>query len=134
MSVYAIERVKQIMDGHVNQALTSLILNTEATERVESWLQDEASRESYRRELAFMVLRGLLKDDNATTNLVGAIKMPDWERILANVKEIRASGGLPELDYPPSADWVLPYMYASTFILGQYAYGEAVRPRGVFFD
>ena len=134
MSVYAVERVRQIMDCRVNQALSPLILNAEAAERVESWFADEASRHSYRRELAFMALRGLLRDDAATVSLAGNVKLPDWERALARVAELRASGGLPELDYPASADWVVPWMYASTYILGQYAHGDAVRPGGVFFD
>ena len=134
MSVYAVERIRQIMDCHVNQALAPLVVNTEAAERVESWFEDEASRHAYRRELAFMVLRGLLRDVGATVNLVGNVKLPDWERTLARVAELCASGGLPELDYPPSADWVVPWMYASTYILGQYAHGEEVRPGGVFLD
>ncbi len=134
MSVYAIERIRQIMDVHIGQSLSQLVMNSEATEQVESWLEDAASRESYRRELAFMVLRGLLKDDAATVSLAGNVKLPDWDRILARVAELRASGGLPELDYPPSADWVEPYIYASTFMLGQYAYGDIVRPSGVFLD
>lgn len=33
MSVYVVERVRQIMEGHLNQALASLVMNTEATER-----------------------------------------------------------------------------------------------------
>ncbi|MCD8350665.1 MAG: FkbM family methyltransferase [Planctomycetaceae bacterium] len=134
MSVYALERIRQIMDSHIGQALSPLVVNTEATERVESWLEDEASRHSYRRELAFMVLRGLLRDDYATVNLVGNVKLPDWDKVLKDVADLRASGKLPEIDYPPSADWVVPWMYASNFILDQYAYGDAVRPTGVFLD
>ncbi len=134
MCVYAVERVRQIMDGQVNQSLAPLVMNTEATERVESWLADEDSRQAYRRELAFMVLRGLLRDDYATVNLVGNVKLPDWDRVLKNVTELRAAGKLPEIDYPPSADWVVPWMYASNFVLGQYAYGDAVRPTGTFLD
>jgi FkbM family methyltransferase len=134
MSVYAVERIRQIMDSHIGQAVLPLVMNTEATERVESWLEDGQSRESYRRELAFMVLRGLLRDDQATVNLTGNVKLCDWERTLARVADLCASGGLPAFDYPPSADWVVPWMYASTYILEQYAYDKAVRPSGVFLD
>ena len=77
MSVYAVERIRQVMDNHIGQAVSPLVVNAEATERVESWLEDEASRKRYRKELAFMVLRGLLKDDNAAVNLTGCIKLPD---------------------------------------------------------
>jgi hypothetical protein len=92
MSVYAVERIRQIMDSHIGQALLLLVMNTDATERVESWLEDGQSRESYRRELAFVVLRGLLRDDLATVNLTGSVKLPDWERALARVAELCASG------------------------------------------
>lgn len=134
MSVYAIERIRQIMDCHIGQALSPLVMNTEATERVESWLEDESSRQSYRRELAFMILRGLLHDDIAAVNLTGCIKLSDWDQTLARVAELRASGGLPAFDYPSASEWELPQVYASTFLLGQYAYGDLVRPSGVFLD
>lgn len=134
MSVYAVERIRQIMDSCLARALEPLVMNTEAAERVELWLEDEASRASYRRELAFMVLRGLLRDDRATVELCGNIKLPEWDRVLAQVAELRAAGSLPDIEYAPSADWVLPYMYASTFVLEQYAYGDAVRPTGTALD
>lgn len=134
MSVYAVERIKQIMDCHVNQAVGPLVMNADATERVESWLEDEASRRGYRRELAFMVLRGVLRDDHATVNFTGNISHADCERTLAAVAELRTAGKLPELDYPPSAEWVVPWMYASTYVMEQYAYGAMVRPTGVVVD
>lgn len=134
MSVYAVARVKQLMDCLVNQAVAPLVAESEAAERVESWLADNASRESYRRELAFMVLRGLLKDDNATMRYAGNIKPHEWQSILDEVAKLRTEGKLPALAYPPAENWVEPYMYASTFLLHQYSHG-GVRPEGkVFFD
>ncbi len=133
MSVYAVERVRQIMDGYVNQTLAPLVMNTEATERVESWLEDEASRQSYRRELAFMALRNLVRDDGLVNALTGNIKYADWQQTLATVSERRSAGSLPEIEYPPSPEWVLPDMFASTYVMEQYANGS-VRPVGVFLD
>ncbi len=134
MSVYAVERVRQIMDGLVNQTLTPLVMNTEATERVESWLADKDSRQAYRRELAFKVLSELVRDGGLVNNLVGGVKYADWQKALDKVAELRASGALPDIQYPPSPDWVVPDMFASTYVMGQYAHGDAVRPAGVFLD
>lgn len=134
MSVYAVERIRQIMDSHIGQAVSALVVNTEATERVESWLEDGVSRETYRRELAFMVLAGVIRDNVLVNNLVGNVKYPDWQRTLAKVAELRAAGKLPELEYPPSPDWVVPDMFASTYVMGQYAHGDRVRPSGVVLD
>ncbi len=100
MSVYAIERVRQIMDGLVNQTLAPLVMNTEATEQVESWLQDDDSRQAYRRELAFMVLSGLVRDGGLVNTLTGGVKFADWQKALDKVAELRASGALPDIQYP----------------------------------
>lgn len=59
MSVYSVERIKQIMDCLLLQKASPLIENSLLTERVERWMCDETSKESYRRELVFMVLRSL---------------------------------------------------------------------------
>lgn len=134
MSVYAIERVRQIMDNRVAQTLAPLVANTEATERTESWLEDEASRRSYRRELAFMALRGLIHNDELVNHLVGNVKNRDWQRALAETVDLRTAGRLPDIEYPPSPDWVIPDMFASTYVMGQYAHGDKVRPTGVFLD
>lgn len=134
MSVYAVERIRQIMDNQILSATSPLIMNTELIEQVESWLQDEASRECYRKELVFVPLRGLLRNDRSTVALAGNIKYPEWEKILQQVTELRKSGSLHDFDYPPSAGWVEPYMYASNFVLNQYSYEDKVRPHGVFLD
>lgn len=136
MSVYAVERLKQIMDLAINQALSQLILNTSLTEQVESWLEDEASRDAYRRELVFMVLRGILKDDMATVAHAGNISPQKWQEALNQAGAMRRSGEIPALEYPPSPDWMLPYLNASTFVLEQYRHKDevAVRPGDVFLD
>ncbi|MDR1162779.1 MAG: hypothetical protein LBM17_02945, partial [Candidatus Accumulibacter sp.] len=64
MSVYSVTRIKQYMDCLVNEAVRPLITQCESIEQVESWFEDEASRERYRRELVFMVLRNLLRHDD----------------------------------------------------------------------
>ncbi len=79
MSVYAVERLKQLTDLWISQALSPLVLNTPAIERVEGWLEDEDSREAYRRELVFMVLRRLLKDDMSTVAHAGNIPAAEWQ-------------------------------------------------------
>jgi FkbM family methyltransferase len=105
-------------------------------EQVLDMLEDEASREQYHRELRFMVLRGLLRDDIAVLRRAGNVSPEAWNAALARVESLRASGDLPDLQFAPSADWVIPGMYASTFVLEQYIYGGAVdiREGDVFLD
>jgi FkbM family methyltransferase len=137
MSVYSVTRIKQFMDCLVNEAVGPLVAQCEDIEQVESWFEDEASRERYRRELVFMVLRNLLVHGDRVMNYAGDNMPPRlWEGALEQVAALRASGTLPELAYPPSSDWVLPQMYATIFALEQYAYGEDVRLRegDVFLD
>ncbi|MDR1276021.1 MAG: FkbM family methyltransferase [Candidatus Accumulibacter sp.] len=137
MSVYSVSRIKQFVDCLVNEAVRPLITQCESIETVESWFEDEASRKRYRRELVFMVLRNLLRHGNLVEGYAGSNNMPPqlWADALQKVAELCASGVLPELAYPQSADWVLPWMYASIFVLEQYAYGDVcLREGDVFLD
>ncbi|MCC8110066.1 MAG: FkbM family methyltransferase [Planctomycetes bacterium] len=134
MSIYAVERVRQIMDGYVTQGVAPLIVNTEATERVESWLADDECRQAYRRELAFMVLVGLMRDNRLLNNLVGNVKESEWQKALAKVSELRAAGAIPEFEFAPSPDGVSPDIFASIYVMEQYVHGDEVSPSGVFLD
>ena len=129
MSVYAVERVRQLMDWRLNRALEPLILASPVIERVEGWLEDEASRAAFRRELSFMVLRGLLRDDAAAIAHSGNISAADWNKALDAAGDRVRSGDIPSLVYPPSPDWMVPYLNASTFVLEQYRSGEEVSIR-----
>jgi FkbM family methyltransferase len=121
---------------HARQAAAPLVARARDVERVVSMFEDEASREQYRRELRFMVLRGLLRDDAAALRLAGNVSPEAWNSALARAESLRASHELPELQYAPSADWVIPWMYASVFVLEQYHYVGAVEVRegDVFLD
>jgi FkbM family methyltransferase len=122
--------------GRSNQAVDLLAAHGQEVERVWNMLEDDASREQYHRELRFMVLRGVLRDDMAVLRLAGNVSPEAWNAALVCVESLRASGEIPELQFAPSADWVVPWLYASTFVLEQYIYGGAVEIRegDVFLD
>ena len=105
-------------------------------EQVGNMFEDEASREQYHRELRFMVLRGLLRDDMAVLRRAGNVSPEAWDAALARTERLRASGEIPELQFAPAADWFIPYTYTSTFVLEQYIYGGAVEIQegDVFLD
>jgi FkbM family methyltransferase len=136
MSVYSVARARQFIDWYVNEALSPLVLECETIDRVEASLEDEASREQYRRELVFMVLRRILRNDSLLVQYAGNMPSRTWQEALDRVAALRKSGHLPEIAYPASADWVLLHMYASIFVIEQYAYEDFVRPRegDVFLD
>ncbi|MDR1162774.1 MAG: FkbM family methyltransferase [Candidatus Accumulibacter sp.] len=133
MSVYSVTRIKQFMDCLVNEAVKPLVANCENIETVESWFEDEASREQYRREFIYSGLSRFLRDPS----LVDYNKPPLWEAAMEKAAALHAAGAFPELVFPESSAWLFfPSTYATLFILEQYAYGEDVRLRegDVFLD
>jgi FkbM family methyltransferase len=113
-------------NARTDQAVAQLTACGREVKRVLEILEDDACREQYRRELRFMVLRPLLRDDAAVLRLAGNVSPEAWQAALSRAEELRAAGDLPDLAYPPSADWVIPSIYASQFVLEQYRYGEVV--------
>ncbi|GHT93857.1 hypothetical protein FACS1894116_06770 [Betaproteobacteria bacterium] len=130
-SVYAVERIKQLMDCLVNQAVSPMVVAGNEIDQVERWLEDEKSKEQYRRELAFWVLsQSLLKDFASAVSYTGNFNLDEWFRVLQQVQELRASGALPLLEGVGETE------YAETFILNQYEYSGAVEIQkgDVFLD
>jgi FkbM family methyltransferase len=136
MTVYAVERLKQYMDCHLNQVLTPLVTNTDLYEKVADWLADKPSYDAYHRELFFMGLRLALQSDEIALREAGNVSRETWARALEQAEQLRRNGALPTLDYPASPDWLAPSLAASIFVLEQYRYGEEVRvnPGDVFVD
>jgi FkbM family methyltransferase len=60
----------------------------------------------------------------------------EWDNALAKANALKDSGELPDLFYAPSADWVVPWMYASLYALEQYRHPGSVEVRkgDVFLD
>lgn len=137
MNLFASKLVKQVMDEQTHQAIMILEENAPAIERVESWLADEASRESYRRELAFMLLGNLTPQVEVAVRHAGSISFNNWEQIKEGIRGMMKAGDLPAMEYPhPTPDWAIPDMFASTYVMEQYRYGDTVRIKqgDVFLD
>ena len=128
MKLFASKLVKQVMDERIQQATLILEENAPAIERVESWLADEASLKNYRRELAFMLLSNLIPQVDVAVHYASSVTFNDWHPILTKVKNMMQAGELPVMEYPhPTPDWAIPDMYASTYAMAQYRYGDTVR-------
>ncbi|MDR2688699.1 MAG: FkbM family methyltransferase [Azoarcus sp.] len=137
MSVHAVERVKQLMDCLVNQAVTPLVAACDEIEEIKRWLADESSRDQFQQELAFVVLRGLLGNESAV-HYAGIIKTDEWERIssraLQELDVLLAGGRLPTLKFPAD-ERTIRNVYAAFFVLEPYQYGEVTLREGdVFLD
>lgn len=133
MSVYSVERVKQIMDCLTNKAVEPLVANSYQCEQVESWLCDEASRAAYRRELVYLILRNLVSSD-VQANLSGTMRPEEWDAIVAQVHAGIESGALPQMEYPANVDTL--DVHACVFVVEQYHYKNlvTVRQGDVFLD
>jgi FkbM family methyltransferase len=136
MSTYSVTYVKQFVDCVVNEHLKPYILNCQAIEQVESWMEDNASKEQYRRELAFLALENILKNEQVVMNYAGNLHPETLRQAEELAESLGAAGKLPELCCPQEFAMNKYAMCVSAFILGQYAYGDLVRPRdgGVFLD
>jgi FkbM family methyltransferase len=121
------------MDRVVNRYIAPLVENGEAIDRVIAMLADDESKTQFRRELVFERLYQLLKDQNDVVRYAGNIKPDEWSEKLRKAEELRKAGKIPALEYPPCADWVLPFMYAGTFVIEQYSHPAVTVPEGTAF-
>lgn len=134
MSVYAVERIKQIMDCRIAQAINPLVEASEMTQLVGAMMADAGSAAAYQRELVFMGLRALIGAEakHYADNLNDAA----WVQALQGVGNLLEQGKIPALNTSYAADsWELPYLYATIFIMEQYAYGSVtIEPDDVVLD
>ncbi|MDR2690135.1 MAG: FkbM family methyltransferase [Azoarcus sp.] len=134
MSVYAMERVRQLLDYVLNRTAAPLIGQCHEIEDVERWFEDEASLVQYRRGLAYMVFRQIVNNDQLAIDAEGNIKRAEWEALEQRLQTMLASGEVPQLDFPQGDSGV--WGYIQSFLLEQYRYGDnvTVREGDVFLD
>ncbi|MDD2967651.1 MAG: hypothetical protein PHN64_09285 [Desulfovibrionaceae bacterium] len=134
MSVYAVERIRQVLDSLASDAVKPLIYANEEIQSIEKLMRDDYSRAAYQRELVFMALylvvgeKAHLFADNFTE--------AEWEKALQQVEQALHNNSLPQLaTYFSATSWELPYLYATTFILQAFQYGSiTVRPGDIVID
>ncbi|MDD2967023.1 MAG: FkbM family methyltransferase [Desulfovibrionaceae bacterium] len=134
MSVYAVERIKQVMEQRIAQTISPLVEASEITQLVGAMMADAGSAAAYQRELVFMGLRELIGSEakNYADNLNDAA----WVQALQGVGNMLEQGKIPALSTSYAADsWELPYLYATIFMMEQYAYGDVgIAPNDVVLD
>lgn len=137
MLVSPVQHVKDIMNHIVTLRLGPLVLNANQWETVASWFEDEDSRRHYTMELTYMALQPLIANDALCVRLASSVTEDDWNRAIAKAKDRLARGTLPNLEMQKSQDDFLRlYLYATTFVLEQYRYGNhvCVKKGDVFLD
>lgn len=136
MSVYAIERFRQIMDLVEMKTIEPIITNSELCQKVESWLCDEASRQAYRRELVFKPLYQITQNETLAVQLAGNMTAEQWRRALEAAQTGLANGSIPDLETKKCDGYCRLYTFAATYIIEQYKYNNlvAVRPGDTVID
>lgn len=129
MPLDVFSRIRQVVDNQVAIATQELLQHTDEWSQVESWLEDEASREAYRKELAFWALHKLFGFEVAV-RFSGAVSAELWTEALRQVEQAKKSGVLPffETGLPENHQHLLNTQ-ASGFILNQYEYEGVVSVR-----
>lgn len=127
MSTYALERAQQLLNMLFGVTARPLKEHVEACNEVASWLEDEASRSAYHRELAFKLLYSLVGDKALRFSPLTPMAC---QQALRKAAEATSQGFLQDLETGlPDDHPVLRYLNVGTFILNQYAYKNYVCPR-----
>jgi FkbM family methyltransferase len=134
MSVYALERVGQLVNYMTTRASAPMMAACDQIETIERWFEDDSSLVQYRRGLAYMLFRQIVNNDQAAIDLVGNIKRDEWEALGQQVHTGLAEGTIPQLDFPQGDSGL--WGYIQSFLLEQYRYGNEVtlRKGDVFLD
>ncbi len=137
MTVYAVERTQQFIENHLQKYLSPLIHNIDLYERAADWMDDRDSRARYQKELAYMILWSVLKDEKLVADRLSGLSPDEWQRALETAADLLHRGEVPLLEYPPdSPAWLGRALIASIFVRQQYAYGSTVtvEPGDVVID
>lgn len=115
-------RIRAVTEHRLAMAAAECLEHMREWEQVEAWLEDEASRKSYRAELAFWVLRRLF-DAETAVRYAGSLSAADWDRALKTALVARERKLLPVLQTTlPEDHPLLLYAQTTEFILDQYDY------------
>ncbi|MEG2005324.1 MAG: hypothetical protein RR014_04715, partial [Bilophila sp.] len=126
MTLDVFSRIRQVVDNQVAYATQELLKHADEWNRVENWLEDEASREAYRKELAFWALKQLFGADVAI-RFSGALSAEMWNEAVRQVGIAKENGVMPYFDTGlPEDHHQILYAQTSGFILNQYEYDGIV--------
>lgn len=129
MSIDVFSRIRQVADMQFAVATRLLLEHADEWEQVESWLEDEASRVAYRKELVFWALRTMFGFDVAIEH-AGALSRKDWNAAVERMREALERGEIPPFESGlPEDHRQLLFARTTGFILNQYDYKGLVGVR-----
>lgn len=122
MTVYAVERVKQIMDSMVAESIFPMVRQTELVEKAKSFFSDAACQKHFEKELIFLALLpvvGAEKSYAISPNFSEQV----WDNAAKNLAVLQRKKQLPVLKAPYPSDSPLDRFYSiSIFSLQQYLF------------
>lgn len=129
MSIDVFSRIRQVTEMRLAVATEQLLEHADEWEQVESWLEDEASRTAYRKELAFWALHRMFGLDVAI-KYAGALTRSDWDNAVREMRAALERGEIPRFESGlPEDHSQLLYARTTGFILNQYDYEGLVGVR-----
>ena len=136
MPIDVFSRILQVADTQLALAIHPLLEHADEWEQVEDWLEDEESRDAYRKELAFGVLSRTFGVDVAV-KYAGPFSWNSWEASVRRMREALERGEIPVFESGlPDDHRQMIHSRTADFILNQYDYKGIVgiRQGDVFLD
>lgn len=116
-------RADAIIKNLGNRCLSNAWADEENISRVLALLGDQASKDTYSKEIIWNYLTTFLKAELAAT-LAGMMTVSQWQK---HVTAMVQGNVHPELCAPPGGETALNISKTTTFVLEQYRYGDAVK-------
>lgn len=118
-----VKRTQQIVKVLDTKWLSGAWKNEKEISDVLALLSDQASRETYCREICWCFLNTFLKGQLAA-QMAGMMSSEKWKSHVIDMLEKNIH---PEIEAPAAAQGTLDYSKTATFILEQYRYGDKVK-------
>lgn len=122
MTVYAVERVKQIMDSMVAESIFPMVRQSELVEKAKGFFNDAACQKHFEKELIFMALLPVIGAEKSfafSPNFSEQV----WDNAAKNLAVLQRKKQLPVLKAPFPADSPVDRFFTiSIFSLQQYLF------------
>ena len=130
MSVYAVERVRQVMDCLIAEKISPIVAAGSLPEQALRCFGDVTSQDAFQKELIFLALRQII-GEMAAHNLAGDINVASWQAAIKQTEEALAKKAIPALNTPLTPDnTALTGLYASVFTLSAASFNDASPKEG----
>lgn len=106
------------------QQAGSFITNQQRISQCFALMSDELSKANYQNELTYLMLRDINKPMAAQ---ISPFTMEDWQKVVAGWNKFVAGKDHPKMTCPKGEEPYMANMLMTTFIAGQYRYGNEVK-------